>query len=127
MFQPPLEVLYASKVVHKVWGVEFWLVNNDLYCAKLLQVFPGYQCSLHRHKIKDETFLVLDQSVTLEQRDVRDYPISEVLYVGDSRHIAPGTTHRFSNYGMFPAWILETSTTHSDLDVVRIEESRRTE
>ena len=127
MFQIPHDVLYASKVVKKVWGVEFWLVNNDLYCAKLLQVFPGYQCSLHKHEIKDETFLILDQSVSLEQRDVLGYPINEVLYVGDSRHIEPKTYHRFTNYGMLPAWILETSTTHKDSDVTRLEDSRRVE
>lgn len=115
----------AEKVVSKCWGVEYWLTNTDLYCSKILQVNPGYMCSLHRHPKKDETFLLLDGSITLEQRDVRGYPFKQILVPGDSRHIAPKTLHRFANLGFWPAWILETSTTHSDHDVERIEESRK--
>ena len=46
------------KVVPKVWGEERWLVNNRLYCGKLMILKRGFRCSLHMHKVKDETFFV---------------------------------------------------------------------
>lgn len=115
----------AEKIVFKAWGVEYWLTNTNLYCSKVLQVNPGFQCSLHRHPVKDETFLLLDGTITLEQRDIRGYPIKEILVPGDTRRIAPKTLHRFANMGFLPSWILETSSFHSDADVERVEESRK--
>ena len=46
------------KVVPKVWGEERWLVNNRLYCGKLMILRKGWRCSFHMHKVKDETFFV---------------------------------------------------------------------
>src|SRR4051812_37450647 len=40
----------------KIWGREIWITNTALYCGKHLLLNKGYQCSLHYHKIKDETF-----------------------------------------------------------------------
>jgi len=47
------------KKVKKIWGSEEWLVNNELYCCKILNLKKGYRCSIHYHKDKDETFYVL--------------------------------------------------------------------
>src|SRR2546425_7538463 len=44
------------KFVSKTWGYEKWMVNNDLYCGKLLFFVKGLSCSAHYHKIKKETF-----------------------------------------------------------------------
>lgn len=109
------------KIVPKVWGQEHWLVNEPEYCAKILELDPHFQCSLHYHKIKKETFLVQEGVVTLEQRDVRGVPIVEILLEGDSRTIMPKTPHRFSS--RLGATILEISTHHDDSDCVRIEPS----
>ena len=111
------------KIVPKVWGRERILVNEAEYCAKILELDPNFQCSLHFHKIKKETFLVQSGAVTLEQRDIRGFPIVEILLEGDSRTIMPKTPHRFSS--RLGATILEVSTHHDDSDVVRIEESRK--
>lgn len=46
------------KFVPKGWGFEKWLVNSDKYCGKLLFFAKSKRCSLHYHKIKDETFFV---------------------------------------------------------------------
>jgi mannose-6-phosphate isomerase-like protein (cupin superfamily) len=78
--------------VPKNWGREEWLVNNELYCAKYLFVQPGWQCSLHRHAIKDETFIVEYGFIHLEFDGKKRY-----LKPGDSQRIVPGTWHRFSN------------------------------
>lgn len=109
------------KTVDKVWGTEVWLVNNERYCAKLLNIKPGYQCSLHYHPVKKETFIVLDGGVNLEIGLSND---TTFLVAGESYTLEPNTPHRFSSYTDSPAVILEISSTHSDDDVVRLEESR---
>ena len=53
------------KTVIKDWGVEYWIVN-ETYCGKKLKLFQGMQCSLHHHKIKDETFYVVSGEVAFE-------------------------------------------------------------
>lgn len=115
------------KNVEKVWGTEIWLVNNERYCAKLLTIKPGYQCSLHYHPIKKETFIVLDGGVNLElgmSNDTSYGTTHTFLVAGESWTLEPNTPHRFSSYTDSPAVILEISSTHSDDDVVRLEESR---
>jgi len=54
------------KTVDKDWGRELWIVNNDKYCGKILELNKGYRCSIHYHKIKDETFYILEGRVLME-------------------------------------------------------------
>src|SRR5437879_2580788 len=105
------------KVVQKTWGQEFWLVNNELYCLKRLELYRDYQCSLHRHLVKDETFYVVSGVCTLELDGKTEFMIK-----GASERIKPGTFHRFSSRE--GCTILEVSTHHDDDDVERREESR---
>jgi len=107
--------------VEKVWGYEFWITNELEYCAKILQLTAGFQCSLHYHPKKKETFHVLNGQVKLEQRDIRGIPFEEILMPGDTRTIYPKTPHRFSSVD--GAKILEISTHHEDSDVVRFTDS----
>lgn len=106
-------------MVAKEWGSEIWVCNNDLYCMKFLRVEAGYQCSLHRHLVKDETFFVQEGAITLEFGNETRY-----LQAGDSQRISPGTWHRFSNKEKEFTGIIEVSTHHSDEDVERREPSR---
>lgn len=46
------------KFVSKSWGYEDWIVNNDKYCGKVLFFKKDKSCSLHYHKLKEETFYV---------------------------------------------------------------------
>jgi len=108
-------------LIKKAWGTEMVICNEPEYCAKFLMIDAGKRCSLHYHKVKKETFHVHRGLVRLEQRDVRGAAIDELLKMGESRTIMPGTPHRFSSY--LGATILEVSTHHSDEDVVRIEPS----
>lgn len=114
---------YKYPYTHKIWGGEQILVNTDLYCAKLMWVSAHYQCSMHRHLIKDETFIVLEGDVVLELEDkiIR-------MEKGDRVHVPRGSWHRFRNqnnavFPGFPSKILEISTHHDDADVERREES----
>ena len=120
--------------VTKLWGQEIWLVNNDRYCAKILVIVPGFQCSMHYHPIKKETFFVLDGLVNLElgqletiiQPNGLDFTVKEVKQMGEgeSHTLEPKTPHRFSSALDVPSMILEISSTHSDDDVVRLEDSK---
>lgn len=101
----------------KVWGSELWIVNTDEYCGKKLMLRKGMQCSLHYHKIKDESFFVQSGLVRFE----KDGDIF-ILRLGDSIHVPPRCVHRFA--GIEDSEIFEFSTRHEELDVYRIELSR---
>ena len=111
--------------VAKLWGLEEWLVNNDQYCAKFLWLTPGFQCSLHYHPKKRETFIALDGLSHVEYHiDNKKY---ETLLMGRNRDtltIPPMTPHRFYSMGGEGGLLLEVSTPHDDTDVVRIEPSK---
>lgn len=111
--------------VAKLWGLEEWLVNNDKYCAKLLWITPGFQCSLHYHPVKCETFTALEGIIRVEY--YQDNTHYEILLSGNARDtitIPSGTPHRFWSMGGEGGLLLEVSTPHSEDDVVRIEPSR---
>jgi D-lyxose ketol-isomerase len=112
--------------VTKLWGEEIWLTNIPLYCAKFLVLKDGYQCSLHCHRRKTETFFVLEGAVNLEiQTEAHPQVFSTIrLEAGQNHHIPTGVFHRFSTATTGGAIILEVSTRHDDLDVERLEDSR---
>ncbi len=101
------------KVVPKAWGHEEWIVNRD-YCGKKLVLRKGFRCSLHHHKIKDETFYVIKGKVMIEM-DAKKY----TMVPGDSILIMPNTKHRFT--GVEDSEIIEFSTHHEDSDSYRDE------
>jgi len=108
-----------EKVVKKLWGWEYWIVNNDLYCGKLLLLKEGFQSSLHYHKEKDETFHLLSGEILLEVNGE-----VKALKSPSTVRLTPGTRHRFRS--LVPkSLIVEVSTKHQDLDVVRLENSSK--
>ena len=106
------------EIVPKIWGYEKWLENNDNYCCKILSLNKGFQCSLHYHKNKDETFLVTSGHVRLEAGGEISY-----LRAGSFVRIPPNTLHRFA--GIQDSIIVEVSTHHEESDSYRVEESRK--
>jgi mannose-6-phosphate isomerase-like protein (cupin superfamily) len=103
------------KEVEKVWGKEIWLVNRD-YCGKKLILNKSFRCSMHFHKLKDETFYILKGKVLLEIGMQKN-----IMLPGDSILIKPGQKHRFT--GLEDSEIMEFSTHHEDSDSYRDEES----
>jgi len=104
------------KIVDKVWGEEQILVNTKLYCLKYLYLKKGFQCSIHKHLIKNETFIMVSGDVYLEHgkkkcRMELDVPIQ----------IHPTTYHRFS--GLEDSVIIEVSTRDRATDSYRKTES----
>lgn len=121
-YELPLE---TREQVAKKWGLEEILVNNEKYCGKLLWISPNWQCSLHYHDIKHETFFALDGAVAVEYWE-GDKHHQTVLagFRRDGLTIPPKTPHRFWSLGAEGALLLEISTPHSDSDVTRLEETR---
>jgi quercetin dioxygenase-like cupin family protein len=102
-------------VYPKLWGEEHWIVNRE-YCGKKLVLKKGFRCSLHQHKIKDETFYVIKGKVLMETDTG-----TRLLLPGDKHHIGIGQKHRYT--GMQDSEIIEFSTHHRDDDSYRDVES----
>lgn len=105
-------------VVQKLWGWEEWIVNNEKYCGKKLVFRKGFRCSLHFHKIKEESFYILAGIIHLELvcngvRRVR------IMRPGDVEHISVGVVHRIT--ALTNAEVMEFSTQHFDEDSYRVE------
>ena len=104
------------KIVDKVWGDEFWLVNTELYCFKILSLKQGYRCSYHYHKIKDETFFIMSGKIKLKVNNK-----IKILNAGDSIRIFPNTKHSFE--GIEESKIIEVSIHHEDNDSYKLNKS----
>jgi quercetin dioxygenase-like cupin family protein len=100
----------------KVWGSEEWIANTDQYCGKILNLNKGYRCSIHYHKIKDETFYISEGKVLMEVGNEL-----KIMKAGESQRIIPGTKHRFT--GLEDSVIVEFSTHHEEGDSYRDTES----
>jgi len=134
---------HSHKVDIKSWGWEYWFENNKKYCGKIINVQGGKWSSygaFHYHKIKDETFLVIDGTlildllvpdiisknrVTLDKMLLNLEPDKNVLvnrcYLKPFQYLrlVPGVLHRFSSL-TDECTFTETSTTHMEHDSYRI-------
>lgn len=113
-----LQKSHYELISPKVWGYEVWHINTADYCCKTLVVYPGYQCSRHFHKLKDETFMILDAEFELEV-DGRAVHLKR----GMSIRIRPYTTHNFRVVGNCIGSMLEISTNHREDDSYRLDTS----
>ena len=109
------QLVYISP---KVWGHEEWIVNHEKYCGKKLVFKKGGRCSLHYHKIKDETFYVVNGKVFLELID-GDKKIKRVMTPGDVQRIQTGVIHRLT--ALQDSEVMEFSTFHMEEDSYRLE------
>lgn len=112
--------------VAKGWGYEKWICNNDKYCGKILHFVKDRQCSLHYHKLKDETFYVSKGLIKLTYVGIDPDNVSEnlvlsqaILSVGDTFHIPVNTAHQV--FALEDSEIIEVSTHHCDSDSYRIQ------
>lgn len=51
-----------GKTVSKEWGREI-ILPGDGYTTKIMEVKPGFQCSIHFHQKKNETFVLIEGSL----------------------------------------------------------------
>lgn len=109
-----------SEIHSKGWGREEWIVNNELYCGKLLIFNAGAEFSTHYHLNKHETFYILKGKLLLYFYDLdvgtkNMYELNEGTVVT----IPPGNPHRIC--AVYESIIVEFSTHHEDSDSYRIE------
>jgi len=90
-----------------------------LYCGKKLIINKGKKCSIHYHKIKDETFFIQGGKVRMEiypegyPREVKRI----IMNAGDILHIPVGLVHQF--FGIGNSEMFEFSTQHFEEDSYR--------
>ena len=104
---PPVEPLvldFGLGDFERIGLIEYWIANEASagYCGKYLFVFGGQTCPRHRHRIKHETFFLLEGRLEVEYQDR-----TRVLQRGEVLPIEPGHYHRFT--GLEPSLLLELS------------------
>lgn len=116
---------------YKKWGYELWIVNNDEYCGKILYIYPEKKCSVHYHKLKKETFYIMDGQLSVEYSnslDINNWQnmigiLTTTLLPGQSITIDRNIAHRFYTKNNLPCTFLEISTHHDEQDSYRLIES----
>jgi mannose-6-phosphate isomerase-like protein (cupin superfamily) len=104
--------------VDKPWGWEIRWVKTDRFAGKVLHIHAGHQLSLQYHERKDEAFYVRSGTLDLVLGRGADQQVVR-LGPGTSRHIPPGTVHRFR--AVTDCELFEVSTPELE-DVVRLED-----
>lgn len=101
---PPLVLDFGLGEFRKTGLIEYWIANEAQagYCGKYLFVFEGQTCPRHRHRIKHETFFLVEGKIAVEYGG-RSLELSK----GDVLSIEPGKYHSFTGIG--PALLLELS------------------
>lgn len=126
--------------VGKKWGTEDWLDNNEDYCGKILHLNEGCVLGLHYHKIKKETFYLLDGKVTIYAYDDPDIDLKMTSWheFYDNLHLVETIEfekessfyiprgRRHAVYADNSSRIIECSTQHFDEDSYRILPSYKT-
>lgn len=136
------------KTVPKTWGYELHIVNNNMYCGKILHIDKGKKLSLHWHEVKTETFFILHNAVEityywsdiqsiknledqlftwqdLERAINRENTIvnRDILIKNNVFHINQGMRHSVKAINDDYAEILEISTHDDPEDSIRILQS----
>ena len=104
---PPVEPLvldFGLGDFDRTGLIEYWIANETAagYCGKYLFVFAGQTCPMHRHRIKHETFFLLEGRLDVAYDGRR-----QVLERGGVLPIEPGRYHAFT--GLVPSLLLELS------------------
>lgn len=114
-----LNISKCENVVKK-WGKEIVIVNNELYCGKILCIEAGKKFSMHFHMDKDETWYVSRGVLMLSYIDTANAQKHHMdLRVGDIIRVHPGVPHQLQ--AMEYSEIYEVSTPHRDDDSYRVE------
>lgn len=82
--------------IGKGWGHELILESNEQYCFKELHFYSkGHKSSMHFHKNKTETWLILEGAVQVEIMDMSDSSTKKVVVTkGGTLHLEPMTPHQ---------------------------------
>ena len=100
----PLLEDFGTDDFYRTGLTELWITNQIAagYCGKYLFIFAGQTCPLHHHKIKHETFFVIQGAIRVSLADQE-----QELHTGETLAIAPQQIHAFT--GLSDADLLELS------------------
>ncbi len=105
-------------VDERPWGRFELLALNEVVSVKIITVSPGHRLSLQTHDLRDESWKILEDGLTVEiGGHCRD------TAVGDQVWIPRGTSHRIANTGELPARFVEVAYgLFDESDIVRHED-----
>ena len=113
----------GGKVVEKLWGKEF-IICRAPHAAKIMVMDPDTQVSLHWHKDKSETFILIEGELVVETINTKTGETIPVnLYSKfSSITLQPNTPHTFycPEGQIGPTVFIEASTEDRDDDSYRI-------
>ena len=112
---------YQGEIHKKAWGYENWIINNELYCGKLLVFKKDKSFSMHYHLLKDEAWYIskgkfLYKYIDTETAEQHTIEVTE----GDCIHLMPGQPHQMLALEE-GSCIFEVSTQHFDSDSYRVQ------
>jgi mannose-6-phosphate isomerase-like protein (cupin superfamily) len=81
---------YLDRLIHKPWGSEFRVYEDDLADVWCLYLHAGHRTSLHCHPHKRTALLCLEGTGTVSTHGGARYAFG----AGDVLHIQPGAYHR---------------------------------
>ena len=111
---------YQGERHEKAWGYELWIINNELYCGKLLVFKAHKQFSMHYHLLKDEAWYISKGKFEYKFIDTETSELkSRIVKEGDCIHLMPGQPHQMLALEE-GATIFEVSTQHFDSDSYRV-------
>jgi mannose-6-phosphate isomerase len=105
-------------IIDKPWGKVITYALNQPSSVRVITVEPGKETSVHYHRMRDETWVVLDPGLTIEigNRVVEAQP-------GDEFTIPAEETHRIRCVGTSRGRILEIAYGYtSEDDTQRLED-----
>jgi mannose-6-phosphate isomerase-like protein (cupin superfamily) len=105
-------------IVDKPWGTVATYALNQPSSVRVVTVQPGAETSVHYHRMRDETWVVLDPGLELEVGETSSTPAP-----GDEFMIPAEQTHRIRCVGEAPGRILEIAYGYtSEDDSLRLED-----
>ncbi len=113
------EICQNHTTTYRPWGSYTVLENEQGYKIKRIVVLPNKRLSLQKHFHRNEHWIVLSGSATVEVDGEK-----KLLRPNESTYIKMGQTHRLSNEGKIPVVLIEAQVgeyTQED-DIVRIED-----
>ena len=114
------------KEVKKEWGCEY-ILPGEGYTTKIMEVKPGFKCSLHFHRKKNETFVLIQGHLHVEFYEPDSTKHEGLLTEPLSSLILPSCTpHTFSvpKDQEYPSIFIESSTEDDRGDNYRLTKSQ---
>ena len=107
------------QIVPKGWGREVWIANSELYCGKILEIKKGKRCSLHYHKLKNETFFLRSGRMLVRVKQAEGGVVEEFeMSPGECMDVPAGLIHQM--VALEDCELYEFSTQHFDSDSHRL-------